>query len=66
MSRLLNTGLDRETLSVCLSLTEQGINPEAVAAVLKEARKDGKIWKVRLTLYGCCFECEVAGGSREC
>ncbi|CAG8554263.1 7753_t:CDS:2 [Diversispora eburnea] len=32
ISTLLNTGLDRETLSLCLNLCENGVNPEALAA----------------------------------
>ncbi|ORZ28736.1 mitotic-spindle organizing gamma-tubulin ring associated-domain-containing protein [Lobosporangium transversale] len=40
MSTLLNTGLDRETLSVCVSLCESGVNPEALAAVIKELRRE--------------------------
>lgn len=31
MSSLLNTGLDREALSICVSLCESGVNPEALA-----------------------------------
>ncbi|RHZ86696.1 hypothetical protein Glove_46g149 [Diversispora epigaea] len=31
ISTLLNTGLDRETLSLCLNLCENGVNPEALA-----------------------------------
>ncbi|KAF9994341.1 Mitotic-spindle organizing protein 1 [Modicella reniformis] len=33
MSNLLNTGLDRETLSICVSLCESGVNPEALAVI---------------------------------
>ncbi|KAG0372514.1 MAG: mitotic-spindle organizing gamma-tubulin ring associated-domain-containing protein [Linnemannia gamsii] len=40
MSSILNTGLDRETLSVCVSLCESGVNPEALAAVIKELRRE--------------------------
>ncbi|GJJ76196.1 mitotic-spindle organizing protein 1 [Entomortierella parvispora] len=40
MSSLLNTGLDRETLAVCVSLCESGVNPEALAAVIKELRRE--------------------------
>ncbi|KAI9231881.1 MAG: mitotic-spindle organizing gamma-tubulin ring associated-domain-containing protein [Podila humilis] len=40
MSSILNTGLDRETLSICVSLCESGVNPEALAAVIKELRRD--------------------------
>ncbi|KAI8336464.1 mitotic-spindle organizing gamma-tubulin ring associated-domain-containing protein [Blakeslea trispora] len=38
MASLLNTGLDRETVSLCVSLCERGVNPEALAAVIKELR----------------------------
>ncbi|KAM9365536.1 mitotic-spindle organizing protein 1 [Pholidichthys leucotaenia] len=39
ISRLLNTGLDMESLSICVRLCEQGINPEALASVIRELRK---------------------------
>ncbi|CAL8254988.1 unnamed protein product [Lota lota] len=39
ISRLLNTGLDMESLSICVRLCEQGINPEALSLVIKELRK---------------------------
>lgn len=31
MANILNTGLDRETVSLCVSLCERGVNPEALA-----------------------------------
>ena len=40
ISQLLNTGLDRATLSVLVGLTESGVNPEALAAVVKELRRE--------------------------
>ncbi|KAI7816396.1 mitotic-spindle organizing protein 1 [Gamsiella multidivaricata] len=40
MSSILNTGLDREMLSICVSLCESGVNPEALAAVIKELRRE--------------------------
>ncbi|KAI8805462.1 mitotic-spindle organizing gamma-tubulin ring associated-domain-containing protein, partial [Cladochytrium replicatum] len=43
MSRLLNTGLDKETLAICVSMCEQGVNPEALAAVIKELRRERAI-----------------------
>eukprot|EP00729_Bicosta_minor_P004797 gene4797-12091_t len=42
ISGILNTGLDRETLSICVSLCESGVNPEALAAVIKELRREGQ------------------------
>ena len=39
LSNILETGLDRETLSILLELTEAGVNPEALAALVKELRK---------------------------
>ncbi|XP_008427492.1 mitotic-spindle organizing protein 1 isoform X1 [Poecilia latipinna] len=46
ISRLLNTGLDMESLSICVRLCEQGINPEALSAVIKELRKASETLKV--------------------
>ncbi|KAG9008654.1 hypothetical protein FRB94_013061 [Tulasnella sp. JGI-2019a] len=40
LSELLNTGLDRETLATCVRMIESGANPEALAAVVKELRKE--------------------------
>ncbi|XP_075708445.1 mitotic-spindle organizing protein 1 [Rhinoderma darwinii] len=46
ISRLLNTGLDMETLSICVRLCEQGINPEALSSVIKELRRATEALKV--------------------
>ncbi|XP_006893800.1 PREDICTED: mitotic-spindle organizing protein 1-like [Elephantulus edwardii] len=46
ISRNLNTGLDMETLSICVRLCEQGINPEALSLVFKELRKTAETLKV--------------------
>ncbi|KAK1832680.1 mitotic-spindle organizing protein 1 [Podospora conica] len=43
ISTLLNCHLDRRTLSICISMIENGVNPEALAAVVKELRKEGQI-----------------------
>lgn len=40
LSRLLNTGLDRETLAILMALLQKGVNPEALAAVVKDLRRD--------------------------
>ncbi|XP_076935090.1 mitotic-spindle organizing protein 1A-like [Bidens hawaiensis] len=40
MSNILETGLDRHTLSVLIALCDLGFNPEALAAVVKEFRRD--------------------------
>ncbi|KAB0391303.1 hypothetical protein E2I00_008766, partial [Balaenoptera physalus] len=45
ISRILNTGLDMETLSICVRLCEQGINPEALSSVIKELRKAAEALK---------------------
>jgi mitotic-spindle organizing protein 1 len=42
ISELMNTGLDRETLVICVSLCEAGVNPEALGAVIKELRAEAK------------------------
>ncbi len=46
ISRLLNTGLDMESLSICVRLCEQGINPEALSSVIKELRRASDSLKV--------------------
>ncbi|MCJ1243411.1 hypothetical protein MMC30_000608 [Trapelia coarctata] len=43
---LLNTNLTRTQLSLSVSLIENGVNPEALATVIKELRKVGE--KARL------------------
>ncbi|KPP57455.1 mitotic-spindle organizing protein 1-like [Scleropages formosus] len=45
ISKLLNTGLDMESLSICVRLCEQGINPEALSSVIKELRKASDTFK---------------------
>ncbi|KAI8824386.1 mitotic-spindle organizing gamma-tubulin ring associated-domain-containing protein [Fimicolochytrium jonesii] len=40
ISQILHTGLDRETLALCVSLCESGVNPEALAAVVRELRAE--------------------------
>ncbi|CAN6459187.1 unnamed protein product [Victoria cruziana] len=40
ISNLLNTGLDRHTLSILVDLCERGVNPEALAAVVREIRRE--------------------------
>lgn len=40
MASLLNTGLDRETLGLCVSLCERGVNPEALAVSFFEREKE--------------------------
>ena len=39
-SKLLNTGLDAETLAICVRLCEKGVNPEALAMVIQELRRE--------------------------
>jgi mitotic-spindle organizing protein 1 len=36
MANLLGTGLDCQTLLILITLCEHGVNPEALAAVVKE------------------------------
>ncbi len=40
VSSILNTGLDRDTLGILVSLCEYGVNPEALAAVVQELRRE--------------------------
>ncbi|KAE8321990.1 mitotic-spindle organizing gamma-tubulin ring associated-domain-containing protein [Aspergillus sergii] len=40
ISTLLNTALDRTDLSLCVSLIENGVNPDALATIIKDMRKE--------------------------
>ncbi|PWY81812.1 hypothetical protein BO70DRAFT_396596 [Aspergillus heteromorphus CBS 117.55] len=40
ISNLLNTDLTRRQITLCASLIENGVNPEALAAAIKDIRKD--------------------------
>ncbi|KAK1761314.1 mitotic-spindle organizing gamma-tubulin ring associated-domain-containing protein [Echria macrotheca] len=42
ISTILNCHLDRRTLSICISMIENGVNPEALASVVKELRREGQ------------------------
>ncbi|CAD6243904.1 GSCOCG00013199001-RA-CDS [Cotesia congregata] len=42
ISKLLNTNLDQTTLSICIRLCENGVNPQALAKVVKEIQKEVK------------------------
>ncbi|KAG5661099.1 hypothetical protein KAF25_002742 [Fusarium avenaceum] len=37
-----NCHLDRRTLSICISMIERGVNPEALAQVIKELRQEAQ------------------------
>ncbi|KYK61732.1 putative Mitotic-spindle organizing protein 1 [Drechmeria coniospora] len=40
ISTILNCRLDRQTLSICISMIERGVHPEALAHVIKELRQE--------------------------
>ncbi|GAB1313301.1 Mitotic-spindle organizing protein 1 [Madurella fahalii] len=42
IATILNCHLDRRTLSICISMIENGVNPEALATVIKELRREGQ------------------------
>lgn len=44
-----------ETLSICVRLCEQGINPEALSSVIKELRKATEALKVMLFIKAYKF-----------
>ena len=45
LSTLLNCGLDKQTLTILVSLIENGVNPDALANVVKELRRESKAIK---------------------
>jgi mitotic-spindle organizing protein 1 len=63
MSNLLNTGLDADTLAICVRLCENGVNPEALAMVIQELRRASATLKV--CLASACKPC-VAQNLADC
>jgi len=47
ISRLLKTGLDDNSLRICVQLCEAGVNPEALATVIQELRREAAALKVK-------------------
>jgi mitotic-spindle organizing protein 1 len=43
VSNILNTGLDRKTLATCIQMIEAGVNPESLAAVVRELKRESSI-----------------------
>ncbi|KAK3397392.1 mitotic-spindle organizing gamma-tubulin ring associated-domain-containing protein [Sordaria brevicollis] len=43
ISTLLNCQLDRRTLSICISMIENGVKPEALAEVVQKLREEGRV-----------------------
>ncbi|KAJ3561463.1 hypothetical protein NPX13_g8937 [Xylaria arbuscula] len=42
IATILNCHLDRRALSVCISMVEQGVNPEALANVVQYLRREAQ------------------------
>jgi mitotic-spindle organizing protein 1 len=51
MSQILNCGIDQKTLSILASLVENGVNPEALAAVVKELKRESDALKVSVQTF---------------
>ena len=47
MSQILNCGVDKNTLAILLGLIENGVNPQALAAVMSELKRESAALKVR-------------------
>ena len=51
MSQILNCGIDQKTLSILASLVENGVNPEALSAVVKELKRESDALKVSVQTF---------------
>ncbi|KAI9639806.1 mitotic-spindle organizing gamma-tubulin ring associated-domain-containing protein [Dioszegia hungarica] len=47
LSQLLSTGLDKQQLSICVGMIEAGANPDTLAAVIKELRRENEKLQAR-------------------
>ncbi|KHE87685.1 hypothetical protein GE21DRAFT_1201587 [Neurospora crassa] len=43
ISTILNCQLDRRTLSICISMIENGVKPEALAEVIQKLRVESRV-----------------------
>ncbi|KAL2109426.1 hypothetical protein VUR80DRAFT_2484 [Thermomyces stellatus] len=39
IATILNCHIDRRTLSICISMVENGVSPEALCSIIKELRQ---------------------------
>ncbi|WVO16287.1 mitotic-spindle organizing protein 1 [Cryptococcus depauperatus] len=46
LSQLLQTGLEKTTLLICVGLIEQGANPDTLAAVIQDLREENEALKL--------------------
>ncbi|CAF1003259.1 unnamed protein product [Adineta ricciae] len=46
LSQLLNTGLDKKTLTACVRLLESGVHPDALAQIIQVLRTETRPAKV--------------------
>ncbi|KAI8461470.1 mitotic-spindle organizing gamma-tubulin ring associated-domain-containing protein [Phakopsora pachyrhizi] len=42
ISQLLGTGIDRQTLALCIGMIEEGTNPIALARVVRELKQEAQ------------------------
>lgn len=40
VSQILDTGLDRQSLAICVSLIERGVSPKALAEIVSQLKKE--------------------------
>ena len=43
LSQLLNTGLDKKTLTACVRLLESGVHPDALAQIIQVLRTETRM-----------------------
>lgn len=46
MSEVVNAGLSPEAIKICVELLEAGVQPRALAKIIKTLKKDAKIQKL--------------------
>lgn len=52
IAQILHCGLDRQTVQILMALCEHGVNPEALAAVVRELRRESA--SLRVQKCWCC------------
>ncbi|KXZ51836.1 hypothetical protein GPECTOR_11g275 [Gonium pectorale] len=64
LSQLLDTGIDKDTLPILLELLDAGVNPEALATVLRELQREAADYQAALARVTVSAGAAAAQGQR--
>ncbi|KAG2434544.1 hypothetical protein HYH02_012211 [Chlamydomonas schloesseri] len=63
LSNLLETGLDKDSLAILLELLNAGVNPEALATVVRELRREAAEYQAAVERVNAASAVAAASGA---